>query len=121
MNTTAERIKSIYAELDTLKATKAVSVKKLAELDADLSSCYHIMEFVKLSGPQMSLVSKRMKEVLIDRRGHKETISMIDSIVTRMASGSVDTVEKSEHRVAGYMEQSHASYQRLFCSQGAVA
>jgi hypothetical protein len=120
MEDTIVRIRTINTELTNLKATKAVSVKKLAELDADLSSCYHIMEFMKLSGPQMSLVSKRMKDVLINRREHKETISMIDSIVTRMSGTVTDTVDKSEERVAGYAQQSRASYQRLFCAQVAA-
>lgn len=102
-------LQSIFTHGARYKAAKA----RVEECDKFMNDYYHIIEFVKLSGPEMMALTKKLKEITRERRELKQVVSRYQSFFDRVkteqitsavnasvnAGQDVDKISKEAHNV----------------------
>ena len=112
---TLEQISKTIEDFVNLSSELEKARKELSLVDADLSNCYHSLEFGNLSGPKMMKIAKFQKEVLIKRRKLKESISLLTSVEAMCTNKSLSTVvSRSNDRVEKYESETQEFLKEFF-------
>lgn len=112
-----EIVKAISVLAEQVKAQQVSIGEEQSCTDKLINDLYHIIEYLPLSAPQMSQVSKRLKETLIKRRALKEQFNvnqaMLQTPVEKL-KGAEESEKRVLHRDRQYFAESKAAFDRIF-------
>ena len=110
---------TLITKLDTIRKS---GPNELRELDKQVSHIYHMIEMVPLNAAQLAKVTKKLKEVLKERRTLKDQISHLDSFfqspTDKLSALSQSKKQKDiDSRNAGYAMEAKANFELLFATK----
>lgn len=77
----ASDIQERLLEINTFIVERESEVlSSLSEVDKKVNDCYHILELMDLDAIKMTVITKKLKTALRERRVLKDAVSVIDAI-----------------------------------------
>ena len=104
-------LQSIFKHAARYEAVK----KRLEECQQFLNDYYHIVEFVKLSGPDAMKLNKKLKEITRERRELKQEYSKYQSFFSRikpeLITSAVNAAVNAGQDVDNISKEAHNSFE----------
>jgi len=104
-----ETIGKIDAAFSTLKETKANLVSEQKRIDKEINDHYHVLEMITMNASQISKVVKGLRGLLKSRRDIKESLILIESILTNHDS---KTAQRTK-RVGQYESEAKVAFNQI--------
>lgn len=101
-------LNSLTSNVVELKEQTKVLNTKLGVLDKKKSDLMHVIEYLDLSGPDMMRTQKILKQVLKERREVKESLTLIQVIMTHIHK--IQPYNGAEERRKTYLKESSDSF-----------
>ena len=110
-------IKDAVETIDQLKAKKDEISGGISKIDREVNCLYHIIELVDCSASEMSLVSKKLRTLLQQRRSLKEELILVSNFLQgpiEKLKTAESTKAQSEEREKKYREEAYKTFEVLF-------
>lgn len=106
-------VKSTKELLNNLLVDKDTTMKRVSQLDKEVSDLYHIIEFGNLNAAQSMKVVKKLKSVLAERREAKEVAAMFQSFESLTGSKVHEMTKRSEKRLRDIQKEVDQKIQQM--------
>jgi len=100
-----------------LKSEMDAKSSRISQVDKEINTLYHIIELVKCSGPELMVISIKLRTLLRERRDLKEEHIMIATFL----QGSSEKVKDiravdadAQSRKDKYSAEAHKAFEQLF-------